>query len=652
MRQIVGTGVVVVLAAIFALLLGLGGAAIAGGLVAVLGLVSASGGPLRADLRTLSWAGPAIVLIMAVGPLLDGPTAVLAVFLVVFGSGMLATLGRHYAVIGQTLAAATLVALTGGVSAQDGPMVLIGTGLVGLVLAVALRISNGRDDPSGPTRAIVAAALTDHEPGSLDYATRVWRSDGSPEWLGTILVGTAEYRAARAMLAVQAAQAEGVESERLTAILSDAESVAAELADAVRARACTGLPAMAKMDPAGRASRVYGDVELPESVDTIRVGLDRIRGAVVERVATRAPRRPNRAAVHRALGVLLAHLSFRSSLFRHALRCSLAVTAGMVAVLWLPDGSAAPLLLVLYAVLQPMLRDTMEEALQRTGLVVFVVAVIAVVAALLPWPGVLLPFVLGAMILLAPRMRGSLPLLLCCLLGLIVVARVIQEDRAVSALALNITAISAIGATIALLVGFLSYLVPGSVAPDVLGTLHKAVYAVRDLAAGAHGALETREGRRALRSANILALRRSQDLLALPARLEEAGPEAQQVVRRAASAVFALRAALAQIAFRPDEERGRALIAAVTAQRALDYESRQPTRVDLSSLAGPTLLVAPVLEATLVARSAIEEVRAVDWTEPSAFGAVDGVTLSSVSDRQETVDADSVPDSAAPVGED
>ncbi|ASO18036.1 hypothetical protein AHOG_01860 [Actinoalloteichus hoggarensis] len=635
LRQVVLTTLVIGIGALPAVLLGFGGAAIVGALVAVFSLVIAGGGPLRADLRTLWWAGPALILVMAAGPLLSGVTAVVVVFVIVFGSGMLATLGRHYAVVGQSLAAASLVAITGGISAEDGPGPVLFTGAVGLALAVAVRVSIGRDDPSGPTRAIVAGTLTDRDPGSLDYATRVWRSDGSPEWLGRILTGTAEYRAGRAMLAVQADQAEGVEEERLQAVLDDAELVATELAVAVRARACTGLPSQARLDPAARAIRLHGDAELPDSVDTMRVGLEQVRVAVLERVPGRAPRASFRAALHRAVGVLLAHLSFRSSLFRHSLRCALAVTAGMVAVLWLPDESAAPLLLVLYAVLQPMLRDTMEGALQRTGVVVFVVALLSVVAAFLPWPGVLLPFGLIAMVLGAARLRASLPLLLFCLLGVIVVVRVLQEDRAPTALAINITAISAIGATIALLVGFLSYLVlPGGIAPDVPGTLRRAVYAVRDLAAGAHGAVDTKEGRRALRSANVVALRRTQDLLGLQARLEEAGPEAQWTVRRAATAVHALRAALAQMAFRSDEERRQALPAAVTAERVLDYESRQPARIDLSSLAGPTLLVAPILESTLIARAAIDEVRAVDWTEPSAFDS-DGESLGMTADPRQ-----------------
>jgi hypothetical protein len=69
--------------------------AIIAGLTAVFALVAAGGQSLRSDLRRFGWFSPALVLVIASGPMLAPfPVATgVLVAIVVFGSGLLPALG-------------------------------------------------------------------------------------------------------------------------------------------------------------------------------------------------------------------------------------------------------------------------------------------------------------------------------------------------------------------------------------------------------------------------------------------------------------------------------------------------------------------------------------------------------------------------------
>ncbi|WP_051712681.1 FUSC family protein [Actinoalloteichus caeruleus] len=606
-RQLVMTAVAVGLATGVAVPLGLDRVAVLGGLVAVLTLVGASVGPLRADLRAMVWLGPLLTAVVAVGPSLEGPPAIVVASLVVLGAGMLPALGSGYLRVGQVMATTTLLALTTGLGEGQDPVFLAAGGACGVLLAVVVRIAAGKDDPSGPTRAAVAAALTDQTPGGLHDAARVWRADGTRAWLGEVLAGAAEYRAGRAMLLAGAARSTGVEARRLRTIASDAELVAGELAAAVTAPACTGLPAMAKLDPAAKVLAERG-AELPPAVGMVRSGLDRVRRAVVDRKPDRLARPSWRGVLLRALGVLTAHLSFRSSLFRHSLRCALAVAGGMFITLWLDTPSAAPMLLVLYLVLQPITRDTMEGGLQRTGASVVGVALAAGLVALLPWPWVLIPVALFAMIAGVSVLRTSFPLLMSGVVAVVLLVQVPATERPVAAVLVSFGAITAVGATLALILGYASYLVlPSSSLPNVGRTTRMAALAVGELTRGAYGARDTSEGRRALRGAYVRSLRRTQDLLGLPARLEEAGPSAEEAARRAGAALDALRAAVGGVAFRPQEVRERLTPVLRLADEELSEVGRRAPREERPDLAGIELLAGPVVEGAYLSRLAVDE---------------------------------------------
>ncbi|WP_229679727.1 FUSC family protein [Saccharopolyspora thermophila] len=586
--------------------------ALVAGLTAVLALVASGGQSLRSDLYRFAWFTPALVLTMTVGPLLAN-VPVLAgavVAVVVFGTGMLPALGEHYHVGGQTFAAATLVSTTTGIGADQPVLVLLGSSVAGALFALVLRVVIGLSDPTRATRVAVARTLLARGPGVVESAAAAWRADGSSTWLGQVLAGAARFRAARETLLAQAQQSDRIEAERLRQIVAEADQVAAELARSVRARACTGLPAAARRDPAQAVVARGGRQDLPDAVQGINQGLDRIRAAVVRRVDTPLPPPAPGARRERLLGAVRAHLSFRSSLFRHALRCTLAVAFGMVIVALLRDPSASSLLLALYVVLQPAARDSMTGALERTGGAVLGVTALAIVITLLPGAFLLVPLVIAGMLLNMPRLRTDYQVLLSCLIVITVVDQAMRLERPLVNVGISFAANTAVGAAIALIVGYVSYLVlPSSILPDVRGAVRSTVWAVSELLRSVRAAGQGVDLPTALQAAHVLALRRTQDLLGMPALLDGTGEETDddRATRDAAIALDALRQDVATLAFRPEAEQA----VAVPALRAVDdLLGGKPTAkipdVPEGSAPATELLASSLVENALHARQAID----------------------------------------------
>jgi hypothetical protein len=587
--------------------------AIIAGLTAVFALLAAGGQSLRSDLRRFGWFSPALVLVMGGGPMLAPfpvPTGLL-VAIVVFGSGLLPALGEHYRIGGQAFAAATLVSTTTGIGAGQSPSYLFGSALGGALLALLLRIVIGLSDSTRSTRFAVARTLVEPGPGVVERAATAWRADGRTVWLGRVLGGAARFRAARETLLAQAQQADRSEAERLGRIVAEADLVAAELATAIRAKACTGLPAPAREDPAEAVLRRGGRQDLPEAAQAINQALDRIRDAVTQR-STSAVAPPARGSRRqRVRGALQAHLSRRSSLFRHALRCTLAVGIGMVIVRLLHDPSASSLMLGLYLVLQPAARNSMSEALERTGAVVLGVVVLAALITLLPGAILLAPLVLAAMLLNIQRLRTDYPVLLAALIAVTVVSQATQLHRPLVNVAISFAADTAIGAAVALAVGYLSYLVlPSSLVPDVRGAIRVTVWAVSDLLRSVRGTGRGEDPRTAMKSTHVLALRRTQDLLGMPALLDGTAAESgdEHATNAAALALDALLQDVATLAFRPEDERALVLPALRTVDDLL--AGRTTARVpDVPSESAPEaeLLASALVESALHARAAIDQ---------------------------------------------
>lgn len=589
--------------------------AVVAGLTAVFALVAAGGQSLRSDLRRLATFVPGLVLVMAGGPLLQGVPIVsgLVMAVVVFGAGMLPALGEQYRVRGQIFAAATLLSTTTGIGSAQPVEVLFGSALAGAGLALALRVLTGLSDPGRATRIAVARTLTEPGPGIVEHAASAWRSDGSTSWLGQVLAGAARFRAARETLLAQAEQSEEVEAERLRQIVTEADMVSAELAKAVRSKACTGLNQLANTDPARVVVQRGGRQDLPEAVRGLNQGLNAMRNAVIQRDSSTATRPAPGGRTQQAFGAVKAHLSPRSSLFRHALRCTLAVALGMVIVLVLDDPSASSLLLVLYLVLQPAARDSMTGALERTGGAMLGVTALAVGIALLPNALLLVPLLIALMLLNIERLRDNYLLLLSALIAVTVVDRAMSIHRPAADVAISFAADTAIGAAVALVVGYLSYLVlPQSLVPDVRGTIRATVWSVTELLRSVRVAGRGVDLREPLQGAHVLALRRTQDLLGMPALLDETQTDTvdvseQRATRSASTALDALRQDIATLAFRPESERSVAIPALHAVDDLLD--GRRNVKVpDVPSASAPAteLLASSLVENALHARSAID----------------------------------------------
>lgn len=610
--------IVVVLATIVVTVAGwmfdLRAAALIAGLTTVFALVAACGQSLRADLRRFAQFVPALVVVMTTGPLLVSVPVLagLLVAVVVFGAGMLPALGEHYRVLGQTFAAATLIATTTGIGSDQPAGVLFACAASGALLALLLRVLLGLSDPTRAMRAEIARVLTEPGPGVVERAATAWRTDGSTTWMGQVLAGAARFRAARETLLAQAHGADRFEADRLRRIVAEADGVAAALATAVRSRVCTALPQAARADPAELVLRRGGRQDVPDAVRGINEGLDRIRRAVIERDTSSATPPSPGGRRERALGAMRAHLSLRSSLFRHALRCTLAVGGGMVVVLLLRDPSASALILSLYLVLQPAARDSMTGALERTGGVVLGVSVLAAVITVLPGAFLLVPVAIAAMLLRVQLLRTDYRVLLGALIAVTVVAQTMElRTGSLVNAAISFAANTAIGAAIALIVGFVGYLVlPGSLVPDVRGTVRATVWAVSELQRSVRAAGRGADVGTGLQAAHVLALRRTQDLLGMPALLDGTGSETedQATTRAAAISLDALHQDLATLAFRPVAEQS----VAVPALRAVDEllgGNASTTVPDVPSGGAPAteLLASSLVENALHARSAIDE---------------------------------------------
>lgn len=587
--------------------------ALIAGLTTVFTLIGAGGQALRSDVHRFAWFTPLLVLIMAGGPLLmtNVPVLVgLVVAAVIFATSMLPALGEHYRVAGQTLAAATLIAATTGVGSGQPPLVLFASAAAGGLFALLLRVIIGINDPTQATRAAVARTLTQPGPGVVELAASAWRADGSSTWLGQVLAGAARFRAARETLLARAQQADRVEAQQLREVVAQADLVAIELAKSVRARACTGLPPGARVVP---AQAIPAENELPAAAYNLNKGLDRIRSAVVQRVEAPATPPASGGSWRHAQSAIKAHLSLRSSLFRHALRCTLAVAIGMVIFLLLDDPSASSLLLSLCLVLQPADRDSMSGALERTGGAVLGVVVLAVVITLLPGAFLLVPVIMAAMLMSIERLRSDYQFLLASLLAVTVVDQAMRLDRPLENVAISFAANAAVGAAIALFVGYISYLVlPSSLIPDVKGAVRSTVWSVSELLRSLRAAGRGAELPEALHSAHVLALRRTQDLLGTPALLDESNEEheSENSTRSAAIALDALRQDLATLAFRPESERALAVPALQAVDRLLT--SKTETAIpDVSANKAPAteLLASSLIENALHARAAIDQTR-------------------------------------------
>ncbi len=163
----------VAVAAIGAVILGFGTAAILAALSAWFVLTAAVGGPLRSDLQMMAWFGP--IFILAVGGVhflaIASPWGAIPVIVViVFIAGLLPAFSPRYTTVSLALVLGVLIGF--GLQLPNNlPVIhIFGAIAVAVVVIALMRLVLGVGDPSLITRQVIARILTDADIGAIDTA--------------------------------------------------------------------------------------------------------------------------------------------------------------------------------------------------------------------------------------------------------------------------------------------------------------------------------------------------------------------------------------------------------------------------------------------------------------------------------------------------
>ncbi|SHE77612.1 FUSC family protein [Streptoalloteichus hindustanus] len=554
---------------------GLAEATAIAGLGALFGLTAGVGGPLRSDLRLMSWCGPLLVVALAAGPVVNQvPALAVAVpTLAVLTATVVPLLGWRLELAGGAVLAAVVLSSATGIGAGLSVALRLAVAALGVAFAVVLRVVFGGRDPSATTRRAVAAALTDREPRVLADAVVVWRSDGAPAWLGEALAGAAAMRVARSELEDRLGGLALPLAERMRVVLAEADRVAAQLAVAVRARSSRALPMVDLFTQHVDALRAVGvSSDVLRLIDGLAAGLGQVRRGLADRERGTAEPVPRPRAAQLLGEELRALVTPRSALSRHAARCTLAVLVGALISTWWHSPYASILVMSIFAVLRPMHRDSASVALQRAAGMMLVVGVAAVIGSFTPAPLLVAAFVVLGVVGF-PLLQRSHTALTGLLTALVVVLRDVTRTAAVPDLVIGFLTSAAIGATLALAMGYLTLPRPRSNLVDrVRGTME----VVRGLA----GVLIEGGAPDAVRAAHAMAIRRTRDLAAFIDRVEDEAEEQRKVAKEAAAALDAVRIALRELAELRSDDRAGVLPALRYARTLLAPPDGRPVRTE------------------------------------------------------------------------
>lgn len=199
----------------------LGSGGIIAGFTAIFFAIGVGGGALRADLRKVAWYGPLTALSASVPRLLAGYDHWLGLALVcviIFAAGLLHALGSNYAQAGLGLGIATLLAFA--LQAPTGtPAQSVVAAFVGVAFVVVLRVLMKARDPSDITRELVAATLTEDDPG-FGQAYAMWLRDKPVRWLGECLHAAVGYRTIQGTLTPEEAATADERARRVAPLIA------------------------------------------------------------------------------------------------------------------------------------------------------------------------------------------------------------------------------------------------------------------------------------------------------------------------------------------------------------------------------------------------------------------------------------------------
>lgn len=370
-------------------LAGAGGASIIGGFVALFSLLATMGGPLRADLRRLAVIGP-LVAFSAIAPRLlaevSVPGAFALITVLVFTAGLLPIRARRYDAVALGVGMGALLGYSIPLTSRADGGQLVLAGVVGIVVALVLRVLLGVADPSGPTRKAVAGLL-DESSGDFSGAFDMWLSDRPARWLGTVLVAAGRYRLARRVLSASAERAG--ERDAASVILDEAARRATAIAASVSSK-----KTVEAVEPESTEPEAEGEGEavdraaltgLPlRSSEAMFAALADAGGAIAARDSEVVAIPPGfrRTLSFSAVRAGLRHASVQ---VRHAIRAAIAVLIALLISLFLPQGDPLlpTLLVTTFAIVQSSWRVTLSRARDRfIGLIAGGILVVLIVLIL------------------------------------------------------------------------------------------------------------------------------------------------------------------------------------------------------------------------------------------------------------------------------
>ncbi|GAA4849468.1 hypothetical protein GCM10025787_35460 [Saccharopolyspora rosea] len=361
---------------------GLGAASVLAALTGLFCFMAAAGGALRPDLRVLAGVAPAMVVGVAVPRLVAEASewaGIALVALIVFVAALLPALGRRYVQVGLGLGMASLFGYGYQLTGVASPVQIVGAPVLAVVVVVALRALIGARDPSGPTRAVLAEALSAEPPPDPAESLRAWHGDRPVRWTAQVLAGAIEFRAVLGVLADRCRMLPADRAQALESTLDSAREEAARLAGTVRSQVPDDPAEVAReaLSPGFPGATV-------DLVDRMWSALESVRSAAFRRDTTRVrvSAEPWREVLRVTSG---GTLSWRSTQLRHAVRCAVGVLVALVVASLRPgDPLTVPFLMTTFAIMQPEWRDTLAKAVQRVVGVLAGAVVLAAVIRFLP----------------------------------------------------------------------------------------------------------------------------------------------------------------------------------------------------------------------------------------------------------------------------
>jgi uncharacterized membrane protein YccC len=530
------------IAAIVAVILGFGTAAILAALSAMFMLIAAIGGPLRSDLRMMAWFGPSFIL--AVGGLhflttvsLGGTIAVIV--MIVFLAGLLPAFSSRYTTVGSALVLGVLIGFGLRLPGNLPAVSIFGAIAVSVIVIALVRLVLGVGDPSLITRKVIAHVLTDANVGAIDTAWKTLRAVRAEQWMSEALSGAEAYCVARLILTTRLEHLSQADALRLRSILEEADNEARELVGLIEAKQAPTTP-----NPAPRAGGATAQglpPELQAIVANLWRSLDKVRGAALkrERASTTIAPVPGTSLSD----TCRALFSWDSSILWHALRCAMVVLVALViASLHLGNPLNTTFLTATFVIMHPTPLGTAAKALQRTvGAIIG--GGIAGGLALVVSPTVLLPLALLALFLAFPFMLKNITIYYAMIAVMTLLLGISTKSLPASAGLLEYLLYIVIAAAIALLV----IIVVPTMEPNAVKRTLKAMAAVRTLllTISAQGSASRR------RDDYILAARAVQNLLAAPGQLAKASQQSRDLTAQVANALQKMLADVSTLKFRP-----------------------------------------------------------------------------------------------------